>query len=50
VYLVCGIGAFLKVHGSFGVILGIVFCGLALLWLRGAATAQLRRNKRADDE
>jgi hypothetical protein len=30
------------------VILGVVFIGVSLLWLRGAATAQLRQQRRDD--
>jgi hypothetical protein len=46
VYLVCGIMSFFVIKGTLGVILGIVLIGIALLWFRGAATAQLRQQKR----
>jgi hypothetical protein len=48
VYFACGIIAFLVLTGSWRVILGVVFIGVGLLWLRGAATAALRQQRRRD--
>jgi hypothetical protein len=48
VYFVCGIASFVFLKGSLAVIVGIVLIGLSLLWLRGAATAYLRRQDRPD--
>ena len=49
VYLVCGILSFFIIKGSLGIILGIVLTGVGLLWLRGAATAQQRLQKRIEE-
>jgi hypothetical protein len=46
VYLVCGVAAFYLLSGSLAIILGVVFLGMGLLWVRGAATAYLRQNRR----
>ena len=48
VYLVCGVMSFFAIKGTLGVILGIVLIGIGLLWFRGAATAQLRLQKRRE--
>jgi Flp pilus assembly protein TadB len=50
VYLVCGVASFFLLHRSLGIIVGVVLIGLALLWFRGAATAQMRQNKRVDEQ
>ena len=42
-YLACGIASFVLLSGSLAVIVGVVFIGLSLLWMRGAATAYLRQ-------
>ena len=44
-YLACGVAAFFVLPGSLGVVIGIVFIGLSLLWLRGASTALLRQQR-----
>ncbi|MFI5041987.1 MAG: hypothetical protein ACHQNA_09100 [Acidimicrobiales bacterium] len=49
VYAVCGVLSFFVIRGTLGVILGIVMIGIALLWFRGAATAQLRQQARRDE-
>ena len=49
VYLVCGTLSFFVIKGTLGIILGIVLIGVGLLWLRGAATAQQRLQKRRDE-
>ena len=49
VYLACGILSFFVIKGTLGIILGIVLIGIGLLWFRGAATAQLRQQKRRDE-
>lgn len=48
-YVACGIIALFSLKGSLRVILGVVFIGVGLLWLRGAATAALRQQRRTDD-
>jgi hypothetical protein len=45
VWLGCGIAAFVTLHGTLEVVLGVVFIGGSLLWLRGAATAYLRQQR-----
>ena len=47
-YIVVGIISFFVLKGGFSIIIGIVFIGLGLLWLRGAGTAVLRRSRRGD--
>jgi hypothetical protein len=49
VYLVCGTLSFFVIKGTLGIILGIVLIGVGLLWFRGAATAQLRLQKRQEE-
>jgi hypothetical protein len=46
VYAACGVVALIVLRGTLRVVLGIVFFGVALLWLRGAATAVLRQQQR----
>jgi hypothetical protein len=50
VYLVCGVASFFVLTGSFAVILGIVFIGFSLFWLRGASTALVRQQQRRETE
>jgi hypothetical protein len=49
VYFACGVIAFIVLKGNLRVILGVVFIGLSLLWVRGAATAAVRRERHSDD-
>jgi hypothetical protein len=49
-YVACGIIALIALKGSLRIILGVVFIGVGLLWLRGAATAALRQQRRTDDD
>ena len=48
VYIVAGVGSFFVLKGTLGVIIGIVFIGIGLLWARGAATAMLRQQARRE--
>jgi hypothetical protein len=48
VYFVCGIIAFFVLKGGLRVILGILFIGISLFWLRGAATATVRLQRLRD--
>jgi hypothetical protein len=50
VYVAAGIGSFFVLKGSLGVIIGIVFIGIGLLWTRGAATAYARQERHRADE
>jgi hypothetical protein len=47
-YLVCGVASFFVLSGTPGVVIGVVFVGVSLLWLRGAATALLRQQRERD--
>ena len=46
VYAACGVVALIVLKGTLRVVLGVVFLGVALLWLRGASTAFLRQQQR----
>jgi len=50
VYAVAGVASFFVLKGALGIIIGIVFIGIAILWARGAATAVLRHQARRDEE
>jgi hypothetical protein len=45
VWIACGIFALAKLHASWRLIPGIVFIGIGLLFVRGAATTVVRRSK-----
>jgi hypothetical protein len=45
VWIACGIYALVKLNASWRLIPGIVFIGIGLLFVRGAATTVLRRSK-----
>ena len=47
VYLAAGIASFFTLKGSLAVIVGIVFIGLSLFWLRAAATSYSRLQQRS---
>jgi hypothetical protein len=49
VYFACGVVAFIVLKGNLRVILGVVFIGLGLLWLRGAGTAAARQGRQRED-
>lgn len=49
VYFACGIIAFVGLHGGLHIFLGIVFVGISLFWLRGAATAVARQQQHRQD-
>lgn len=49
VYVACGVLSFFALKGTFGVVIGVVFIGIGLLWLRGAATAKLRQQQRNEE-
>jgi hypothetical protein len=49
VYIACGVIALVVIKGSLRLVLGIVFIGVGLLWLRGAATAAVRHERRDKD-
>jgi hypothetical protein len=49
VYVAAGIASFFILKGALGVIIGVVFIGIGLLWARGAATALLRHDARRED-
>jgi hypothetical protein len=44
-YFACGIVAFVTFTGSLRIILGVLFIGVSLFWLRGAATAYTRQQQ-----
>jgi hypothetical protein len=48
VYVAAGIASFFVLKGALGVIIGVVFIGIGLLWARGAATALLRHDARRE--
>jgi hypothetical protein len=50
VYVAAGILSFFTLKGSLAVIIGVVFIGMGLLWLRGAATAKLRQQQHSQDD
>lgn len=47
-YFVCGVLSFFVLSGTLGVVVGVVFIGVSLLWLRGAFTAVLRQQRERD--
>jgi len=49
VYVAVGIASFFVLKGTLGIVIGIVFIGIGLLWTRGAATALLRQQGRRGD-
>ena len=44
-YFACGIIALLTFKSSLRIILGVVFIGISLFWLRGASAAVLRQQQ-----
>ncbi len=50
VYVAAGIASFFVLKGTLGVVIGVVFIGIGLLWARGAATAMLRQERRREEQ
>ena len=49
VYVISGIASFFVIGKTWGIILGIFFIGVGLLWARGAATAFLRQQAHREE-
>ena len=47
-WITCGVIALVGMHASWKLIPGIVFIGVGLLFIRGAAATVVRRNRRSD--
>ena len=45
VWIACGVIALTSLHASWKLVPGIVFIGIGLLFVRGAATTVVRRDK-----
>ena len=45
VWIGCGVGALIALHASWKLVPGIVFIGIGLLYLRGAAATVVRRER-----
>jgi hypothetical protein len=50
VYVAAGVASFFILKGALGIIIGIVFIGIGILWARGAATAVLRQQARREEQ
>jgi hypothetical protein len=46
VWIACGVAALVTLHASWKLVPGIVFIGVGLLFLRGAAATVVRRDQR----
>ena len=49
-WIVCGIAAFFMFKASWRIVVGVVFIGVGLYWLRGAFATVARHEERLGDD